>query len=454
MPRPSASARPGPPSRRGLLRGAAALAVAGAVGAGASGCGTAVGEGLSGAPETPGTLTFWNLFGGGDGTRMQQMEDAFRAAHPAVRLAPVTLSWGNPYYTKLALATIGRRPPDVAITHLSRLPTLAAASLLSPLRAADLGRHGLTADRFDPRAHQQAHHDGELYALPLDTHPFVLYYNPRVCEKAGLLDSSGALKPLDGADAFAAALRAGGRACGGYGAVMSITNDPSMCWRWWWTCYRQLGGGLLGADGTTVTLDEDKAVRAASYLRSLVRQGLMPGTLDQGGAISLFTTGKSAFMLDGEWDVTTVQSTKSPFGMVPVPRLFDEAPYAVWADSHALVLPRSPDRQAGRLDLALTFVRSLLDNSYVWAEGGHIPAWLPTRDSDRYRRLKPESNYADATRGAAYDPPAWYSGAGSDLETVAGGAIGLLLGGAATPAAMVRDLRSGLRRLASRPSPL
>ncbi len=439
------------PSRRGLLRSAAALALAGA---GASGCGTAVGQGLTGTGDPPDTLTFWNLFSGGDGTRMRQMEAAYTRGHPAVHLDQTTLTWGNPYYTKLALATLGRRPPEVAVTHLSRLPTLAAASLLTPLRSADLARHGMTPDRFDPRAFRQAHHDGRLYALPLDTHPFVLYYNPKVCAKAGLLDATGALRPIDGADAFTAALRAGAKACGGNGVVMSITNDPSTCWRWWWTCYRQLGGELLGDGGRTVALDDGRALRAAQYLHALVQQRLMPGSLDAGGAISLFTTGKSAFMLDGEWDVTTVQSTRAPLGMVRIPRLFDGGPYAVWADSHALILPRAPHRTAARLDQELTFVRTLFDQSYTWAEGGHIPAWLPVRDSARYRALTPQSHYADAVQGAAYDPPAWYSGAGSDLETVAGGAVGLLLGGSLTPAGLVRRLRSGLAELASRPSPL
>ena len=449
--RPTAPARPG---RRSLLRGAAALTLTAATAAGAAACGTAVGEGLTGAGDAPSTLTFWNLFGGGDGLRMQEMEAAFRRARPGVHLAPTTLAWGNPYYTKLSLATLGRRPPDIAVTHLSRLPTLAAAGLLSPLHDADLARHGLTADRFDPLAHRQAGLRGQLYALPLDTHPFVLYYNTRVCRRAGLLDASGALRVPAGAAAFTAALRAGARATGGYGAVMSINNDPSMCWRLWWTCYRQLGGELLADEGRSVVLDDDRAERAAAYLRSLVEERLVPGTLDAGGAMSLFTTGRAAFLLDGEWDITTVETTDVPFGMVRIPRIFDEAPYAAWADSHALVLPRSPLRDTARLDLTLSFARSLLDHSYTWAQGGHVPAWLPTRNSARYRALEPQSHYADAVRGAAYDPPAWYSGAGSDLETVVGGAVGLVLGGRLTPRAAVRSIRSGLAELASRPSPL
>src|SRR2546423_14929858 len=67
-------------------------------------------------------LRFWNLFGGGDGVNLLAMLDAFRAANRDVSLEAVTLAWGPPYYTKLAMAATGGRAPDVAILHLSRLP--------------------------------------------------------------------------------------------------------------------------------------------------------------------------------------------------------------------------------------------------------------------------------------------------------------------------------------------
>jgi multiple sugar transport system permease protein len=157
--------------RRGFLRG---TALAG--GLAAAGCSSTVASGFTGAQEPRHSLTFWNLFGGGDGVRMQQMERHYQRTHPDISLHAVTLTWGNPYYTKLALATLGKQPPQVAVSHLSRMPRLAAAKLLQPLRAADLARHGLTADRFDKGAWRAAYHGGALYAVPLDTHPFVLYY--------------------------------------------------------------------------------------------------------------------------------------------------------------------------------------------------------------------------------------------------------------------------------------
>src|SRR6185312_5489059 len=100
------------PTRRTLLRGA--LAGAATLG-GLSACSTPVGAGLANTELAPGTVEFWNLFGGGDGVRK---------ANPGTTLQAVTFTWGNPYYTKLSLATVGDKPPNVAVSHLTRMKTL------------------------------------------------------------------------------------------------------------------------------------------------------------------------------------------------------------------------------------------------------------------------------------------------------------------------------------------
>src|ERR1700712_3322171 len=119
-----------PVSRRSLLRGAAGLGVAAL-----AGCSSPVVAGLADTPVAPGTVDYWNLFGGGDGIRMQQMEDGYRASHRGTPLQAVTLAWGNPYYTKLSLATVGQKPPDVAVSHLTRMKTMVQAGLLQELRS-------------------------------------------------------------------------------------------------------------------------------------------------------------------------------------------------------------------------------------------------------------------------------------------------------------------------------
>src|SRR5689334_7778311 len=136
-------------SRRGFLGGALAMGL----GASAlSACSTPVGAGLAGSTLDPGTVQYWNLFGGGDGVRMQAMESGFEKSHPNIGLSAVTLAWGNPYYTKLSLATLGGKPPNVAVAHLTRMKTLQAADLLSELHPADLARFGTTADKRNQKA--------------------------------------------------------------------------------------------------------------------------------------------------------------------------------------------------------------------------------------------------------------------------------------------------------------
>ena len=144
------------------------------------------------------SITFWNLFGGGDGARMIDMEQAFQQLHPSSNFKAITLAWGSPYYTKLAMSVVGGSPPNAAITHLSRLHTYAAANILEPIDLPFLAQYGITENDYLPAVWKRGQFNGKQYALALDTHPFVMYYNVDVCRKAGLLDSDNSLKPLQG----------------------------------------------------------------------------------------------------------------------------------------------------------------------------------------------------------------------------------------------------------------
>jgi multiple sugar transport system substrate-binding protein len=442
---------PGRPdvSRRAVLGGLGLLGAAGAL----SGCSSVL-AGVAGTQPSADSLTYWNLFTGGDGSRMVTMEQRYQKAHPSVKLNAVTLSWGTPYYTKLALAILGDRPPDVAVTHLSRLPTLAVGNLLEPLRDNELSQHGITGAGFTPAAWRKGQVAGRQYAVPLDTHPFVMFYNIDVCKKAGLLGADGKIKPITGTDGLIAALEACRKVTGEYGGVVNINADPSTCWRWFDTLYGQLGGEVLAHNGTRVALDDDKAAKVLSFQRELtVQRKLMPSNIDGGGVTQLFATGKVGLLFDGEWQIPTYQPTGLKFSVAPVPNVMGGA-YHCWADSHALILPRNAKRDTARRQVALGFIRGLLDASMVWAQGGHVPAWRAVQDSPAYAKLEPQSNYVSAAEHAVYDPAGWYSGAGSDFENIMGFAIAAVEGGQTSPDAAVRQMRDKLGQYASRPAPV
>ena len=60
-------------SRRGFLAAGAAAATVLPLAA----CPSPIAAGLAGSALNPETLVFWNLFGGGDGARMQAMEAGY-----------------------------------------------------------------------------------------------------------------------------------------------------------------------------------------------------------------------------------------------------------------------------------------------------------------------------------------------------------------------------------------
>ena len=79
--------------------------------------------------------------------------------------------------------------------------------VLSPLTPEELAAAGIKASDFSPANWKAAQGpDGKQYAVPLDIHSIILYYNKDLLKKAGLLGDDGKPKGLDGAANFDAAL--------------------------------------------------------------------------------------------------------------------------------------------------------------------------------------------------------------------------------------------------------
>ena len=429
-------------TRRRLLGGAAAL-----------GAGALLGITATGSPFGRGdrTVSFWHLFSGGDGERLAVMLDDYAKARTGIEVEPLTLTWGPPYYTKLALAAAGDRPPDVAAFHASRLGAYAPQGLLTPLDPQILARHGITEDKFLPEVWKRGQFEGRQYLIPLDTHPLVLYYNTELAEKAGLMDGDR-LRELTGEeevlDAFAAMKEVTGQ------SGVSFEVRGVMLWRIWTTLYAQLGGSpMFTPDGQELTMDDDKAEQAIAFMTEMTRgRQVAPDNLDYPASVANFQNGTTGFMLNGAWEVPTFEAAELPYDIAPVPRVFDRE--ANWADSHAFCIPASKARSDERLESALAFVGGMLERSLTWAEGGHIPAWQPVVNSRAYETLEPQSHYAVAAERATTGPSVWFGGAGSELENEAYAAIQGSLTGATDPAGAVRQFRRAIEEFLAKPSPV
>ena len=165
-----------------------------------------------------------------------------------------------------------------------------------------------------------------------------------------------------------------------------ITADPSTCWRFFSMVYSGLAGPLVTDQGTTVDIDRDAMEESFAFLQSLTGdQKLMPSNATATTSSSLFSQGKVGFLFDGVWQIPTYRAIDGlKFNVEPFPALLGPKP-AAYADSHSMVIPASSSRPESRTADAVDFVKGLLDESATWADGGHVPAWLPVQESQEFK---------------------------------------------------------------------
>ncbi|MBO0795894.1 MAG: extracellular solute-binding protein, partial [Ktedonobacteraceae bacterium] len=348
------------------------------------------------------------------------------------------------YYTKVAMSAAGGGSPDAAISHISRVSTYAAIGFLDPFDLGELEKVGITENNFLPGIWQSAQYNGKLYAVPLDTHPFVMYYNTDVCQKAGLLNADGILKPLQGPDALIDAFKRAQKVTG----YMGLTFLGP--WRLFSSLYGQQGGEVLTPDGKALAIDDQKALQALDFMADLtLKSKVCPPVID---SVALFGSGKAGFYWNGEWEVSTFITQKTPFNMIPFPNVFGN--HRSEGDSHTFILPHQDNPDPVRRAAAYQFIAGMLKQSLTWAQGGHIPAYLPITESTPYKNLKPQSNYADVAKDVILDPPAWFSGSGSLLESQGDAAFQAVMSGQLTSQQGLQQFKAALQKLLDTPSPL
>lgn len=395
-------------------------------------------------------VRMWTLLSGGDGARMSELVRRFNASQREVRVVSTTLKWGEPFYTKLITSSVVGAGPDIATVHLSRMTNLAGGGVLRPIAPQELADAGLNPADFYPRQWTKSQHAGRTYAIPLDLHPLVLYYNKTLVGQAGLLDETGSLKPIQGIDALTNAFRAVRQATGRPGMTMESSQSSYAIWRLWISMLAQRNAPLIqngrfayGPAGV------DSLAKVAGWFKAGYAQ---PG-LDYPASTSQFMGGNAGFMINGVWEVPEmVRATRQgtlgfEYGIVPLPRMYGND--SVWADSHAFALPANEGRpmSAQKARAVMRFVAFVSKHSLGWAEGGHVLAYRPVAESPAARALMPNRLYADVPRHVIYDPDAWYMGAAGPLEAMASKFLPAALSSQLSPGQALRMFETEAARL-------
>ena len=402
--------------------------------------------------EAKETVVWWDFLGGGDGVRMKKLLEDFNAEHAdSIEIQATTLDWGIPFYTKVQTSAAVGEGPDIMTYHASRIPLAVSQSTLSEITADDMTAMGLSADTFASATWDAVHVDGKQYAVPFDTHPIVLYYNKDKLAAAGLIGDNGLPMGLDGIDNFSAALtklQEGGTKWG----MALTTADGGFAFRLIYSYLCQQDGSL-GSDGNWLPGDnQEKLAKSVKVIADWVAAGQAPGYTEYPAAVALFTSGDSAFMVNGVWEVPTMvdlekQGKLFNWGAIELPVMFNHP--CTYEDSHTFAIPNNagkvvtPEKHAAVLEV----IKWMEAHSLFWATAGHIPANKAVTESAEYQAMQPQATYAVLTANGVFDPVSKFAGVASPLFDAAGNAFTAAMNNETDPVSAVAEMKAALDAL-------
>lgn len=342
-------------------------------------------------------LVFWSLFSGGDGAFMDKIIAEYNATNPPKQVQSIMLVWAD-YYTKLMTAVSTGNGPDIGVSHISKLPELVDQGVV--INIDNYARKsGTDWNAYTSSMQEGVTFNGKHYAMPLDTHAEIMYFNKDWLDKAGITLNANGQLDINGTDDFYAILKELKAIAPEGQSALSLSQTGDDPYRVWWATYFQMGGSALTNDtGDKITLDKVTAVKAAKFVKSLYDDGyILSGIADHQ---RLFQGGNAGLLFGGTWATGVFEQTEDlAFGAQPFPKLFDNN--ACWADAHTMIIPVKPSRSEEDTQAAVDFINFVSSKgATIWAGSGQIPSDLTVQNSQEYLDLAYRSSYKEAAATA------------------------------------------------------
>ncbi|WP_375103600.1 ABC transporter substrate-binding protein [Paenibacillus sp. RS8] len=324
-------------------------------------------------------VSFWNPFGGGEGEFVEKIIKDYNASQGEVFVKQLRLE-SNEYYARLSTALSFGKGPDVAVVHADRLSPFIKAKQIVPLNAlAEQG--GFEFNKISEQNLQSVSYGGQYYAVPLDTHFHMLYYNKDILAKAGLLTPEGTPKLEENTpEGFIRLLR---QIAARVPGVQPMAVNTPYFQESFLDLYYESGGELFSHDMKKASIYNEKSVRVLTFYQQLFEEGL--SDLNDNTPWDSFYNGQAGLWFGGVWEAGHHLSNNAlDIGIIPLPPIFGSS--AHWGSSHTLVIPAyvSEEEQEG----AMNFMKYFSEvGGEIWGEAGHVPANLDIAESRAYREL-------------------------------------------------------------------
>jgi multiple sugar transport system substrate-binding protein len=256
---------------------------------------------------------------------------------------------------------------------------------------------GLKESDFAPLVWQAGIYNNQRYGIPLDMHPFGLYYNKTLMEKAGL-DPNNPPQTREDYEAALEEFKKGGIQ-GSWVSPFPFTGVLQ-----WESLLFQFGGSLYNEDVTQATFNSEAGVEALTWMVDLVKNGHSPQNVAQDAEYVAFQNDKNALHWNGIWQINAFKEVEDlDWGVVPVPQIGSEK--AVWSGSHNFVIMNKTPPDQNKQQAARVFINWISQQSIEWAKAGQIPARNSVRESQEFQSLEEQSQFAKQVPYVHFVPP-------------------------------------------------
>jgi multiple sugar transport system substrate-binding protein len=167
------------------------------------------------------------------------------------------------------------------------------------------------------------------------------------------------------------------------------------------------GGTVLNSSANSSTIDSPAAVKAATFMRSLITSGASPAavtTFQEGQAMSAFATGQAAFLRNWDYAYSYSQTKSSPstvvgnVGVVPLPS-FSGQPSPGTSDIGGWNLYINPHSKNTAADVTfLKWMASPAAQTILGTQFSEIPTVTSVRDSAAVKGVNPVLAIVGQTR--------------------------------------------------------
>jgi multiple sugar transport system substrate-binding protein len=253
------------------------------------------------------TEVVWSTWGNPDELgRFDEFNAAFMERHPEIDVSLQPVPSYSDYHSKLLAQLISGTAPDLFYIGDDNIGKFVDSGVLLPLNdflAAEDSQ--ISADDFIDTLYGAAAKDGQIFGIPVDSNPDMLWYDKQALDAAGITEDPAELAANDEwtTDKFLEMIDALD-AAGKLGAIF---------WNYWathWSWVTANDGLVYDEDGNFVLPDDPNSIAALEELAKRFQAGqfALADTMPEPGADPTFVNHDAGFFSQGRYTIGLVES--------------------------------------------------------------------------------------------------------------------------------------------------